>query len=180
MRSFNKPFTAARKAKRAILEDYFDQTVRERMKAIEKVWPTPHKCLWPNAKTSLYCLRDVEHDHDYCPRHLRLSFTRELSFRLKRAEKDEPGSYPLPAEVRAKLRSIRPPLDRAQFERCQCRFREYWRQTCGMPVDQFPLIGFCRKHIHSSQAVAVILLRHHILESDILIPELRRLVVAYI
>jgi hypothetical protein len=190
-RSFNKPFSTARKTRQAIINTYFKEEVQRRMKGLEHDWSDPPMCLAHEVMYNMkYCTRLVKHEvvalhhpnigMPLCPVHLRIHLGREIRVRYKLTIiKENSGGYPFPDDVKAKLQAC-PRLGLAKIKRCLCRFNERWGEPCQAPVDQYPLIGFCKKHLHTYEAIYIIRLRYHVLEIPILIPDLRRLIVGYI
>lgn len=114
---------------------------------------------------------------NYCPMHLRACLMGELRTKLKLSRQIpkylQRISYQLPQAVQDecdRLWQNLPPIE--QFMPGCRYFGNDPDDKCNGEVDDFPDLGYCKKHLGSPQAIQTMLKRQFILESGLLIKDL--------
>lgn len=194
----NKPlhgiFRKARDERKKIRDAYYASDVDKTMKDTLLAEPTNILCICRCSKKGhvSICHAPVKHQGNLCPRHLRLRLLKDWKRREKFAgkyarqymEDDMPIPpqlvYSLPDDVVQKCSEISKQISYETLMNSRCRFESAQGSCCLSRVDDFINLGYCQKHIHTPQAVLCILKRQRILQSKILIKNLREIVCGWI
>jgi hypothetical protein len=198
-------FSQARIDKKNIINNYYKKEIETEMNStlLDKEKWGQLKCIRMCSKKGyiVKCDAAVKHSSEYalCPRHLKLSL---LDFMRKREQfvarysrkynEDDENYFPfpmpkryenysLPEEIKEQCKEVSKSSAQIWMEGCLCRHK-HWNSndTCDHLVDGWHGIGYCSKHIHSIQAILCILKRNKVLQSGILIKNLREMVCSYV
>lgn len=184
-------YKKTRREKRGIMELYYLEESKKKMDTILLSTPSISKCdkLCVKNGRRIICNSAILHTGSLCPYHLKSKLLKEMRYKEYLAQKynydynyDDISNinHTIPKDVRTKCFELLLNEDVRKVLQSSCRYEHISGARCFMIVDNFTHIGYCSKHLSSSQSILSILKRHKFLNSDVLMKELREIVVSFI